>query len=617
MKENEIEANVFVYHREWGVGRIIAIEADGQSLLVQFRNRPEHRMLRERALQSLDKLPNNGLEATLWTNPEAAYSWVRNAPLRLVAAALADARGAVKPKYLQTRLQQRALRDVNWSTWWKRIQPLVKQSPYFRVKNGLYTLVGNASDVPEEMPPARSRRVAVGGQRPKKRKLASPKEWIEWLLGARDIFPPGNVPAPVVLDILDVLPAGMLEGASQRLLSGLRFLLEAKRAPSTQALMIWVEAITRLTGRWSESSLSDSVQTLPRNIVEFAAELLSHPRHRVFAREFPAVLIPIVQKGDGAVQEVVRSLIASLQARPTVSVELLQTLTAVLSEMARGLFLKKVVREVFQVGAPEHQHLVLQAINERDRDYLLEYLCLLVVDEQIPADKVVETLCREWLPTQETKRHVSLKSLLVAGMLLGDVVKALHSLMTDGFRSAIREQGDTIADHVVSMLAGIAREEISKTRYELEERLRHEVEAANKQLLGKQGEIERAHRTIIDLQQEIKRRREEAQLDIRRDMLLAIGEVLQILSKKDERSADLIADAEAGLSLALKAGGAEVLGLVGQAVSYDPRLHQSDKTLREGVSAVVTAPGVRIGTGHVGDLVLLKARVVEKGQGDR
>jgi phage gp37-like protein len=617
MKENEVVANVLVCHPERGVGRITAIEADGQSLLIRFGNQSQHRMSREVALRSLDRLPDDGLEATLWNNPETTYGWIRNGPLRLVAAAVADAGGAAKPKELQTRLQQRVLRDVKWTTWWKRIQPLVKQSPYFQVRNGSYTLIGNAGNVPEETYSSPLRRVTVGGQRAQKRKLASPKEWIEWLLGARDIFPPGNVPAQVVLDILNVLPAGMLEGASQRLLSGLRFLLEAKRAPPTQALVIWVKAITRLTGRWSESSLSDSMQTLPRNIVEFAAELLSHSRHRVFAREFPAVLIPIVQKGDGAAQEVVRGLIASLQARPTVAVELLQTLTAVLSDTARGLFLKEVVREVFQVGAPEHQHLVLQAINERDRDYLLEYLCLLVVDEQIPADKVVETLCREWLPTQETKRHVSLKSLLVAGMLLGDVVKALHSLMTDGFRSAIREQGDTIADHVVSMLAGIAREEISKTRYELEERLRHEVEAVNKQLLGKQGEIERAHRTIIDLQQEIKRRREEAQLDIRRDMLLAIGEVLQILSKKDERSADLIADAEAGLSLALKAGGAEVLGLVGQAVSYDPRLHQSDKTLREGVSAVVTAPGVRIGTGHLGDLVLLKARVVEKGQGDR
>lgn len=613
MKETEIEANVFVFHQEWGAGRIIAIEADGQALLVQFRNRPDHRMLRERALQSLDRLPNDGLEATLWTNPETVYSWVRNAPLRLVAAALADARGAVKPKYVQTRLQQRALRDVNWSTWWKRIQPLAKQSPFFQVRNGLYTLVGNASDVPEEMPPARLKLIAPSGQHPKTRKLASPKEWIEWLLGPRDIVPPGNIPAQVVLDILDVLPAGMLEGACHRLLSGLSVVVERKRAPSTQALTVWAEAITKLTSRWSESSPSDSTQALLGNLAEFAAQLLGRPRHRVFAREFPAVLIPIVQKGDGAAEQVARGLVTALQTRSRSALELLQVLADALSETARRLFLKKVVREVFQVGTPDHQHLVLRAINEGERDYFLEYLALLAVDGQIPANRVVEALRGKWLPRQETKRRISLRSLLVTGMLLSDAEEALHPLVTDGFRSAIREQADTAADPMVSVLTSIAREEISKTRYELEQRLRHEVETVNKRLLEKQGEIERVQRTITDLQQEIKRRREEAQLDIRRDMLLVIGEALQMLSKKDEKSTDLIADVEAGLSIALQAGGAEVLGQVGQAVSYDPRLHQSDKTLREGVSVVVTAPGVRVDTGHLGDLVLLKARVAEKG----
>jgi hypothetical protein len=363
--------------------------------------------------------------------------------------------------------------------------------------------------------------------------------------------------------------------------------------------------------------LPDSTQTLPGNLAEFAVELLGQSRHRVFAREFPAVLIPIVQKGDEAAEQVVRSLIGSLQARPKAALELLQTLSGVLPETTRKLFLKKVVREVFQVGAPEHQDLVLQAVNEKDRDYLLEYLSLLVVDEQIPVNRVVEALRREWLPRQETKRQASLKSLLVTGMLLGDVVNPLHSLVTDGFRSAIREQGDRIADPVVSMLANIARDEISKTRYELEQRLRHEVEAVNTQLLEKQREIERVRRIAGDLQQEVARRREEAQLEIRRDMLLAIGEVLQILSKKDKKSPDLISDVKAGLSLALQAGGAESLGLVGQVVSYDSRLHQSDKTFQEGASVVITAPGVRIGGGRLGDLILLKACVAEREQGDR
>ena len=614
MKENEVEANVFVYHREWGVGRIIAIEADGQSVLVQFRNRPEHRMSREIALRSLDKLPNDGLEATLWINPEAAYSWVRNGPLRLVAATLADARGAGKPKDLQTRLQQRVLRDVNWSTWWKRIQPLVKQSPYFQVKNGSYTLVGNASDIPEEMPPTPSRRVTPGGQRPKIRKSASSREWIEWLLGPLDIGPPGNVPAQVVLDILDVLPDGMLEGASQRLLSGLRVVLQSKRIPSTQALTTWVEAITRLSSRWDESALSGSMQTLPRNLAEFTVELLGQSRHKVLATKFLPLLISIVQKSDGAAQEVVRGLIASSQARSGASLELLHRLTDVLPETTRRLLLKKVVREVFQVGASEHQHLMLQAVNEKDHDYLLEYLALLAVDGQISADRVVEAFLGEWPARQKANRPASLKSLLIVAILLDAAAEPLHLQMIDEFRSALREQDQTLAAPIVAKLVGVAREEILQTRRELEERMSREVETLNTQLSEAQKEIGMVRRCAGDLQIEIAQRREESQLEIRRDMLLSIGEVLQIVSKKDKKLVDLISDVQAGLSLALRAGGAEILGRVGQVVSYDPKLHQSDKNLDQGASVIITAPGVRIDTGRLGDLVLLKACVAEREQ---
>lgn len=616
MKENEIEANAFVYHRDWGVGRIIALEGDGQWLLVDFRDRPRHRMLREIALRSLSRLPNDGLEATLWNSPETTHGWVKKGPLRLVAAALADAGGTGKPRGLQTRLQQRVLRDVKWSTWWKRIQPLLKGSPYFQVKEGSYILVGNASDVPEELPPAHLRRVTVGGQRSSKtRKLASSKEWIKWLLTGVDLAPPANAPPQVVLEILDALPAETLEGISRRLLCGLRLVLQGKRRPSARTLTTWVVAVSQLSNRWIESSSSASLQTLPENLAEFTANLLDQPRHKTFAKEFLPVLVAIVQKNDQAAQGVARGLATSLQAGSGGAVELLRGLVDKLPETVRKLLSKRVVGEVFQAGTPEQHHLALQAVNEKDRGYLLEYLALLAVDGQIPADRVAEAFRREWLARQEANRPASLSSLLVAVMLLGDAAEPLHLQMMDGFRLAIREQERTLADPVVTMLVGVAREEILQTRMELEQRLRNEVGTLNAQLLETQTELERMRRIANDLQQQLARRREEARLEIRRDMLLAIGELLQVMSVRDRKTADLTADLEAGLSLALRAGGAEVLGWVGQEVSYDPRLYEADEPVDQGAPVVIVAPGVLVRGDQLGDLVLLKARTVRREQG--
>lgn len=47
MRENELEVNAFVYHRDWGVGRIAALEDNGQWVLADFRDRTGHRMARE------------------------------------------------------------------------------------------------------------------------------------------------------------------------------------------------------------------------------------------------------------------------------------------------------------------------------------------------------------------------------------------------------------------------------------------------------------------------------------------------------------------------------------------------------------------------------------------
>lgn len=617
MKENEIEADTFVYHREWGVGRIIELEGNGQWLLVDFRDRPRHRMTREIALRSLSRLPNDGLEATLWNNPETVYGWVRNGPLRLVAAALADAGGRGKPRDLETRLE-RVLRDVKWSTWWKRIQPFLKESPYFQVKEGTYVLAKRASDVPEELPPAPLKQAASVEQKSSKtRKLASSKEWIKWLFTNVDLAPPANALPQVLLDILEALPAEMLEGVSRRLLSGLRLVLQGKRRPTVRTLETWVLGVTQLSNRWMESLPSASLQALSESLVKFTADLLRQPRYKTFAKDFLQILVMNVKKNDRAAQGVAHGLKMLFQAESGRATELMRGLGEQLPDTVYRLLLRKVASEVFQEGTPEQYRLVLQAVDERDRDYLLEYLSLLAVVGQIPADRVAEALRREWLARQEANRPASLKSLLVAAMLLGDVVKPLHPLMTDGFRSAVREQEYKIADPVVAMLVSIAREEIFQTRQELEQRLRHEVEALNTQLVEAHTETERMHRISDDLQQQLARRREEARLETRRDMLLAIGEILQIMSEKDRKRANLISDIEAGLSLALHAGGAEVLGRVGQEVSYDPRLHQADESLDQGASVVIIAPGVRVAGGQLEDLVLLKARVARRVQGNQ
>ena len=99
-----------------------------------------------------------------------------------------------------------------------------------------------------------------------------------------------------------------------------------------------------------------------------------------------------------------------------------------------------------------------------------------------------------------------------------------------------------------------------------------------------------------------------SRLELRQDMLLIVGELLQTVSRKQDSGASA-GDVEAGLALALRAGGAEPLGTVGEIVDFDPELHQPEGNAPGRGPVRVVAPGVVYRGSTLGDQVLLKAQV--------
>lgn len=149
MKDQELQTGVLVRHRQWGVGQLVAIEDAGRQIVVDFRGKPQHSMAREMALRSLTTIPAAGLDAMLWDDPNALLSWTNEAPLKLIAAALTDMGGSGKSREIREKLEGRVLRDIKWVTWWKRVQPAVKESPNFMVnKDGSTTLRGEPNQIP-------------------------------------------------------------------------------------------------------------------------------------------------------------------------------------------------------------------------------------------------------------------------------------------------------------------------------------------------------------------------------------------------------------------------------------------------------------------------------------
>lgn len=122
-----------------------------------------------------------------------------------------------------------------------------------------------------------------------------------------------------------------------------------------------------------------------------------------------------------------------------------------------------------------------------------------------------------------------------------------------------------------------------------------------------QGEEDRLNYQIKSLWASIDSRMEQSRLAARKDMLLRIGDILQRAYHPTNDPETRLNQVIAHLPLALGDGGAELLGEVGEIVSFDPSRHHPSQEIASGSLVRLTAPGVIISGGEAGDMVILKA----------
>lgn len=194
------------------------------------------------------------------------------------------------------------------------------------------------------------------------------------------------------------------------------------------------------------------------------------------------------------------------------------------------------------------------------------------------------------------------------GYLSADEKNRLVTEMLETSGNDSRRQADELED-----LRKAHKDELGKLVSSHETVLRQMRKDHDAELTKKNDELDEERREkeywkqlVRQRNADLAARREESRLEARRDMLLVIGEVLQSLRGQDSEE-ELIADIEAGLRLALKAGGAELFDTAPN--GFDAHLHQTTERLIDSTPVKVVAPGVKVPGKIHGDLVLLKAHV--------
>ena len=573
MTNSPIPSGAIVRHTNLGVGRVVSTDDSG-GVMVSFKI-GETRGMSASVARNLKVLPADGLESLLYNQPDQAQSWVESAPLRLLAATLADLDGPAKAGAIRGKLQGLMnSTDIKWSGWWDRLKAAADDSGCFRIVRNKSSEIsaiafsGMVASVPAyPLPPPRPKA--------RKAKPANQAEWKKWLLSDTGESPPGagGYPTKAAFAAISKLRSRDVEkGLAKVIRTSEGFLDSVNQSPRDAEA--WMEAVGLATCRWLESRKERTPSYLTETVGEILARLAKAAR---LDRSPPALL-----------------------------------------RLAREL-----APSAFQVEDFRHGHAIL----DRLLDSLVPEERTQLIGEVLVQSNGRETSNERVLQYVDSSRHVTgqerLPALIIATLVLTDGRGEIPDMASTELAEAVAspEKHSRSVQTLTSGARSWHARELEDARRQHSDELEsvnrsHDKELENlrmshaDRLAVAEQEHERLRSQKRQIEATMSSGREESRLEVRYDMLLTVGDALQRSYRDDLSARDRWDEVVRTLASALRAGGAEVLESVGSNVYFDPKFHHSPAPISAGVPVTVSAPGV-----IAGERVILKANVAASSGG--
>ena len=579
MTDSTIQPGAFVWYAAKGLGSVREV---GGSPAVLFWADEKSGATQSIPPALLTSLKSNGAEDF--------GEWAKNSPLTLVALALSACGGDGRESDIREKLNGRAPLSPNWAGWWKRTKPKLGNLPaHFaasETSEGIgYKLLSGVADVPPDW------------TQPKSATLA---DWKKWLSAEAHESPPGRFPTKPVADALAKWPENTVERALFRVIVSAEETLSLGNA-SAQVAEGWLRTVAQASLRWRETGGADSRGYQAARVGELLVRL-----SRIAGDRTPQELLLQAGVLDGETDAWRRGFVAGLweafegdDAR-----EMYRRSSAVLGRQARADLAREIALAAFDPGYSARRNSELDRLLETMPEDQRRQILREMVASATPVwkDGVLDYIANS--RHASGPEHLGLRTM--AALALGDE-RSDFAAQTSRELSDAFERPEIYGEPVRSLFRDAA---IKAGEAKISGRLQvkdleqtHEV-----QIQQERQEQQRLRQQMQALAAELDARREESRLEIRQDMLLAVGEVLQSVCLRDSVE-ELAGDVEAGLTLALRAGGADLLETPGALVNYEPQRHQAKGDLPPSAMVKVLAPGVIVRGGVHGDRVLLKAHV--------
>ena len=543
-------------------------------------------------------------EAMLLDRPEQLTSWADEVPLKLIALALSVGGGTGKVADIRAKLDGRVIDSRKWESWWKKQPPLMRKMPdHFRItkvgKDNEYNLLNRFEAVSSAIGSKASKSVSKS-VKSEERGAATASDWKTWLEAQTREPVPGRFPTRQVTNSLARWPAESIEAVLFRLIVGAEELF-AVRETSPQVAEGWLRAIAQAALRWREVGGSDPRGYTAARVGEVLARLAG-----IAGERSPQDLLLQAGALDGEADAWRRGFLAGMweSFEGEGARELYLSSAGVLGRQARSDLAREMFAAAFGPDFSERRHSeldrLLDAIPEGQRTQLLnEVIATASADQR---DGVLDYLASSRHTSGPDQQDLRLLASLVLGDETSEFVAGVSAELAD-----ILDAPHQYSNNVQAVFKAVS-ERAKQGQFSAEAEVKKRSLEAQDQIEQERQEQERLRQQVRERNAELAANREESRLELRQDMLLAVGEVLQSVHRRNG-SGEPAGDVAAGLALALRAGGAEPLGTPGKVVEFDPELHQAEKGAPDRSLVRVVAPGVVYRGGILGDRVLLKAQV--------
>lgn len=119
----------FVYHRTWGIGRIVDVSKD--IFTINFQNKKDHKMSLKMALTSLQILPKNHIWILKLRNLELLKKKVREDIPWALKTIILSYNNKATVKNFQDELVPDIISENEWNSWWNQAKKILKTDPTF------------------------------------------------------------------------------------------------------------------------------------------------------------------------------------------------------------------------------------------------------------------------------------------------------------------------------------------------------------------------------------------------------------------------------------------------------------------------------------------------------